>query len=222
MVALLLVVTGCDKLFGFDQVVVVHDGATDGVSVDAAHACLDGAFSQPFDTGKLDVRAASGGTTDIVAGQVVITWPAGHTSSNYGFVDTQAKFDLSAGEVAIDLESFEGDGADANFYLRAATGYYQISVDLATVLFYVNNGAGDVLIDSMPYGVLPLHLRIYSSGTMVTFEASLAAETFSRQVPESVPLQSVTAGFSAGSYKSAQIAGKAAFDNFLVASPTCP
>jgi hypothetical protein len=224
MVGALLLVTGCDKLFGLDEVPPARDAAaTDGLGIDAPHACLDGTFSTSFDNGKLEVVAAAGGTTNIVNGQVVISWPSGHSNSNYGHVETQARFDLSAGEVAVDLVAFSGDKADANFYMRTANGEdYTISVDLATVLLYVNTGSGDQQVDSMPYGVLPLHLRIFSApANMVTFEASVDTGTFTRSVPATVPLQSVSAGFSAGSYDSALGSGSATFDNFLVASPTC-
>jgi hypothetical protein len=228
MVAALLLTAGCDQLFGFDHVVVTHDGAaTDALVMDVpsgSHPCLDGTFSTSFDMGQLDVGMAGSGTTQVVNGQVEITWPPGDAISNYGNVETQGRFDLTAGEVAVDLIAFEGDSADANLYIRSTVGDYTITVDLAMVLFYVNNGngSGDHLVDSMSRGLLPLHLRISSDAeNMVTFEASIDSATFSYSVPAAFPLTSVTPGFSAGSYKAAAVSGKATFDNFLVASPTC-
>lgn len=234
----LVLCAGCDQLFGIDDLGPAGpadatrpgDLAGDGAGRDDAmpvHPCFDGSFdSGTIDTTRFVVTMAAGGTVGADSGGVAITYPMAVAVANYGSVDTTTAYDLTGGDVQVDVIEIVADKAEAELYMYADAAHsFEITVSPTTIEFDLYNGVSSSFerLATTAYSGLPVHLRLHHDdvANMVVYEAMTSTGTVTHPLPPPFPVTQLTAGFAAGTYAAASQPGHGRLDNFVVKARGC-
>jgi hypothetical protein len=231
-VLLALLATGCQKLFGLDPVGAgTADAAIDGapdVAIDAApaHVCFVVAFDSNINASQFDVtQPPQGGSVGVSSNQAQIAWPNGKSGDNYGAVHTASTFDLSGGDVQLDVNEVFGDMAEGELLVQLdATHIYEITISPSAIEYDLYDGSTSfTVLHHVNYAGGAVHVRIASDDVddQIVFEATVGVDTDTWPIATAFSVQTVTLGFAAGTYGAALNSGYAFFDNFTASSRNC-
>jgi len=225
VVALVLGLCACDRVFNFDDVHVPAGDASGSADASQSLTCL----VENFDTGidvthfTLDIKDANHASAMASQGAFDVAWDMGQIDG--ASLISNASFDLRGSEVDADVVSFSGDKADAEIIVSMSqvNHYLDLAVDESTIAFEYADGGSNAQFDSRGYNGGPVHLRISfdATGDRVTFDATTNVGDFTETFMTPFTAAALTVGIAAGAYGVPTQAGAATFDNLVVKQPSC-
>ncbi len=230
---LLLLVPGCDQLFKITD--IASDAPVDA-RVLPAH-CLYEDFAGGSllpDRWTIASTATTAPTVAITSGELVIAAHASEPGSNYNSIRSTTTFDLTGGEVMVELLEptlqMAGVPTETQFYIDLdAANRYQFSILNGSVVARTRVSDTEVMIKTSTYLASSFHwLRLHHDATASTISWDVATKdapddwsALAKTAVNDVPVTAVHVDLAAGTYNKVSEPGQARFDNVLVSAPAC-
>ncbi len=229
---LLLLLPSCDQLFKINE--LAPDANIDARPL-PPHCFAEGFDGTSVDPASWTVASAAprAPTISVTEHELVIAAQADETGSNYNSIRSTSKFDLTDGQVIVELLEPTLQQSDApsetQFYIEVdAANRYQFSILLGAVTARLRMAGGDTLVKSTTYLASSFHwLRFRHDAEM----NQMAWEVATKEAPDEwaslgttvalLPVTQLHVDLGAGTYNPVSQPGRARFDNVLVVAPAC-